>query len=66
MKFLIIGTGGTGGCIGGYLAKQGEDVTFIARGEHLKKIQENGIISQKIQLLKLSGIQLKRILLKMN
>ena len=43
MKFLIIGTGGTGGCIGGYLAKQGEDVTVIARGEHLKKIQGNGL-----------------------
>lgn len=31
MKFLVVGAGGTGGCIGGYLAKLGEDVTFIAR-----------------------------------
>ena len=44
MKYLIIGTGGTGGCIGAYLAKAGNDVTFIARGSHLKSIRENGLI----------------------
>lgn len=43
MKFLIIGTGGTGGCIGGYLARQGEDVTFIARGKHLEAIKKDGL-----------------------
>lgn len=43
MKFLIIGTGGTGGCIGGFLALNGFDVSFIAGGEHLKKIRENGL-----------------------
>jgi 2-dehydropantoate 2-reductase len=43
MKFLIIGTGGTGGCIGGFLASNGFDTSFIARGEHLKKIKENGL-----------------------
>ncbi|MBX4264899.1 ketopantoate reductase family protein [Clostridium estertheticum] len=44
MKYLIIGTGGTGGCIGGYLTSGGKDVTFIARGDHLKAIKENGLI----------------------
>ena len=42
-KYLIIGTGGTGGAIGGYLAKAGKDVTFIARGTHLKAIKEKGL-----------------------
>ena len=39
-KYLIVGTGGTGGSIGGYMARAGKDVTFIARGEHLKAMQE--------------------------
>lgn len=43
MKYLIIGAGGTGGCIGAYLAKAGNDVTFIARGKHLQAIRENGL-----------------------
>lgn len=42
MKYLIIGAGGTGGAIAGYMGKAGRDVTVIARGEHLKAIQENG------------------------
>ena len=43
MNILVIGAGGTGGCIGGYLAKQGEKVTLIARGEHLAAIQRDGL-----------------------
>lgn len=43
MKFLVVGTGGTGGAIGGYLAKQGEDVTFIARGRHLEAMKTSGL-----------------------
>ena len=42
-KYLIVGTGGTGGSIGGYMARAGKDVTFIARGEHLKAMQEKGL-----------------------
>ncbi|WP_244272708.1 ketopantoate reductase family protein [Natronincola peptidivorans] len=41
---MILGTGGTGGCIGGYLAASGKDVTFIARGQHLKAMKENGLL----------------------
>lgn len=43
MKYVIIGAGGTGGAIGGFLTKAGKDVTLIARGAHLKQMQENGL-----------------------
>lgn len=36
MKIAIMGSGGVGGYYGGLLARQGHDVTFIARGPHLK------------------------------
>ena len=43
MKYLIVGAGGTGGSIGAFLRKAGHDVDFIARGEHLASIRENGL-----------------------
>jgi 2-dehydropantoate 2-reductase len=43
MKIAIIGTGGVGGFFGAKLAKAGNDVTFLARGKHLKVIEQNGI-----------------------
>ena len=43
MNILIYGAGGVGGYFGAKLAKAGNDVTFIARGEHLKAIQKNGL-----------------------
>lgn len=43
MKIAIIGTGGVGGYFGAKLAKAGLDVTFLARGEHLKAIQNKGL-----------------------
>lgn len=46
MKYIVIGAGGIGGSIGGYLAAGGRDVTFIARGEHLSAMQKNGLIVQ--------------------
>lgn len=42
MNYVVFGAGGTGGILGGQLAKDGKDVTFIARGAHLKAIQERG------------------------
>ena len=42
-KFLIIGTGGVGGSIAGFLALAGKDVTCIARGKHLEAIREKGL-----------------------
>ena len=43
MKYLIIGAGGSGGAIGGFLAKAGKDATLIARGAHLNQIQDKGL-----------------------
>jgi 2-dehydropantoate 2-reductase len=43
MKFAIFGTGGVGGYFGGKLAQAGQDVIFIARGEHLEAIRKNGL-----------------------
>ena len=43
MRIAIFGTGGVGGYFGGRLAHAGEDVTFIARGEHLHAIKANGL-----------------------
>lgn len=43
MKYLIVGTGGVGGSIAGFLALNGKDVTCIARGEHLDALQKNGL-----------------------
>jgi 2-dehydropantoate 2-reductase len=43
MKIAIFGTGGVGGFFGGRLARAGEQVIFIARGEHLRAIQANGL-----------------------
>jgi 2-dehydropantoate 2-reductase len=43
MRIVIMGSGGTGGFFGAKLARAGEDVTFVARGEHLRAIQANGL-----------------------
>lgn len=43
LKYLIVGTGGTGAAVGAHLARAGFDVTFIARGEHLRAMQEHGL-----------------------
>ena len=43
MRIVIFGTGGVGGYFGGRLAQAGEDVTFIARGEHLRAIKATGL-----------------------
>ena len=43
MKICIFGAGAIGGYIAGFLAKSGADVSVVARGAHLKAIQENGL-----------------------
>ena len=43
MKYLIVGTGGVGGSIAGFLALAGKEVTCIARGAHLEAIQAHGL-----------------------
>lgn len=49
MKIGIIGTGGVGGYFGAKLAKAGNDVIFIARGEHLKAMLEHGLQIKSIK-----------------
>jgi len=48
IKIVIVGLGGVGGYYGGLLAKKYADdpeveIYFVARGEHLKKVQKNGL-----------------------
>ena len=43
MRIAIFGTGSVGGYFGGRLAQAGEDVIFIARGEHLNAMLTHGL-----------------------
>src|SRR6476619_611681 len=43
LRIAIFGTGGVGGYFGARLAQAGEDVTFIARGEHLQALLKFGL-----------------------
>lgn len=43
MKYLVVGTGGVGGSIAGFLALAGKEVACIARGKHLEAIRRNGL-----------------------
>lgn len=48
MRIAIYGTGGVGGYFGGRLAQVGEEVAFIARGEHLRALQRDGLRVESI------------------
>jgi 2-dehydropantoate 2-reductase len=43
MRIAIFGTGGAGGYFGAQLALAGEDVVYIARGDHLRAMRANGL-----------------------
>ena len=43
MKIAVMAAGGLGGFLGAVLAKNGNDVTFIARGAHLDAIKARGL-----------------------
>ena len=43
MRIAIMGAGALGGLFGARLAAAGENVTLIARGEHLRAIREKGL-----------------------
>ncbi len=43
MRIAVFGAGGAGGYFGGRLAQAGEDVVFIARGEHLRAMRDHGL-----------------------
>ena len=44
MNYLVVGAGGTGGCIAAFLAQGGKQVSLIARGAHLSAILEHGLV----------------------
>lgn len=48
MKYVIIGAGGTGGIVGAKLAREGKDVSLIARGAHLEAMQQNGLTIEQL------------------
>lgn len=43
MRIAVVGSGGIGGYYGALLAKAGQDVVFVARGEHLHAMQRRGL-----------------------
>jgi len=43
MKFAVVGAGAIGAYVGASLARAGEDVTLIARGEHLRAMKAGGV-----------------------
>ena len=43
MRIAIFGTGGAGGYFGAQLARAGEEVVLIARGDHLRAIRSEGL-----------------------
>ncbi len=43
MRILVFGVGGVGAYFGGRLAEAGEDVVFVARGEHLAAMRSSGL-----------------------
>jgi 2-dehydropantoate 2-reductase len=49
MRIAVFGTGGVGGYFGGRLAQAGEEVVFIARGDHLRAIQTDGLRIESLQ-----------------
>jgi 2-dehydropantoate 2-reductase len=44
MHFAILGSGAVGGYYGARLARAGQQVTFLARGAHLRAIRERGLM----------------------
>lgn len=44
LKYLIVGTGGVGGCITAFLTLACKDVSCIARGEALNVMQKRGMV----------------------
>ncbi len=43
MRIAVFGSGSVGGYFGGRLSQIGEDVIFLARGEHLKGMLSHGL-----------------------
>jgi 2-dehydropantoate 2-reductase len=43
MRVAVVGAGGVGGMLGGFLARAGKDVTLIARGANLRALRADGL-----------------------
>ncbi len=43
-RYVVYGAGAVGGVIGGHLHRSGRPTTLIARGDHLAKIREHGLL----------------------
>lgn len=43
MRTLVMGAGAVGGYFGGVLSRTGQEVTFIARGQHLETMRNHGL-----------------------
>lgn len=43
MRFVVVGAGAVGGVVGGYLARSGQDLALVARGEHGRRIAVDGL-----------------------
>ena len=44
LRIAVFGVGGAGGRFGASLARAGVETVFVARGEHLRAIRENGLV----------------------
>jgi 2-dehydropantoate 2-reductase len=49
MRIVVLGAGAVGGYFGGRLAQAGEEVVFIARGEHLQALRHRGLRVDSIE-----------------
>ena len=49
MRIAVVGVGGVGGYFGGRLAQAGEEVVFLARGEHLHALRVHGLHVESIK-----------------
>ena len=49
MRIAVFGSGAIGGYFGGRLALAGEDVVFIARGEHLEAMLADGLREETLR-----------------
>jgi len=43
MRIAVVGAGGVGGLVGGFLARAGAEVAFVARGAQLAALRERGL-----------------------
>lgn len=58
MRIAIFGAGGLGGYYGARLSAAGHEVGFVARGEHLRAIRDNGLVVKS----SLGDLHLKAVL----